>query len=207
LKGGSAFYRFKDCKQVKEFSRDPKQAVDVLRAIKEEMDAEEIAIVDHGFEDAKEAGIKKRHFIIIDESADLSDYPEAMDILTEISRKGRSTGHFLILCTQYPLASVIPTSIKRNIISRVCYVVDGPIASNVVLDETGAELLPAIPGRGIYKQNIKKHILQTPFMENKEIERRIQPHVTIKPRKDHDDEQNRHETTTNRKHSIVITKV
>ncbi|MGG1691829.1 FtsK/SpoIIIE domain-containing protein [Heyndrickxia ginsengihumi] len=151
LKGGSAFHRFKDCMQTKYYSRDPKTAEKVLIEIQKDMNNSFLGVVDNGFEDVKEAGIKKRHFIIIDESADLSDYKNAMDIVTDIARRGRSAGYYLIFCTQYPTAEVIPSQTKRNVIARLCYVVDTDTASRVVLDEGGAEQLPDIPGRGIYK--------------------------------------------------------
>jgi hypothetical protein len=207
LKGGSAFHRFKDCRQVEHYGRDPKQGEEILKQIQEQMDRDFKQVVDQGFEDVKEAGIRKRHFIIIDESADLADHQTAMDIVTDIARRGRSAGYFLIFCTQYPTAQVIPSQTKRNIIARLSYVLDTSIASNVVLDETGAESLPDIPGRGIYK-NLRKTTIQTPFITNKQIQERIGPHINIKPRKDDDDHgQKDPKTTTDRKYSIEFEKV
>lgn len=207
LKGGSAFHRYKDCKQVKYYARDPEEGQEKLEAIQEEMNESFKKVVDQGFEDVKEAGIKKRHFIVIDESADLSDYSKAMEIVTDIARRGRSAGYYLVFCTQYPTAQVIPSQTKRNIIARLCYVVDTDTASRVVLDEGGADQLPDIPGRGIYKNNVKRYIVQTPFMDNKEIQKRIQPHINIRPRKDGNDEQKRDETTKDRKYSFEFKKI
>lgn len=180
LKGGSAFHRFRNCKQVKYYSRDPKEAEEVLKAIQIDMNKSFKNVVDNGFEDVKEAGIKKRHFIIIDEAADLAEYGNAMDIITDIARRGRSAGYYLIFCTQYPTAQVIPSQTKRNIISRLCYVVDTDTASRVVLDEGGADKLPDIPGRGIYKNNIKRYVVQSPFISNETIQHRIEPHIIEK---------------------------
>lgn len=36
-----------------------------------------------------EADCRKRHFLIIDEAADLADKKEAMELITDIVRKGR----------------------------------------------------------------------------------------------------------------------
>jgi hypothetical protein len=208
LKGGSAFHRFKDCKQVEYYARDPETALEKLEQIQMEMDESFINVVDHGFEDVKEAGIKERHFVVIDESADLSDYSKAMDIITDIARRGRSAGYYLIFCTQYPTAQVIPSQTKRNIIARLCYVVDTATASNVVLDEGGADKLPDIPGRGIYKVNVKRHTVQTPFITNDQIKTRIEPHINIRPRGgDQTNEQKSSKGTTGGKHSIKLTKV
>jgi len=188
LKGGSAFHRFKDCRQVKYYSREPKQAEEVLKVIQIEMNNSFEKVVDNGFEDVKEAKIKKRHFIIIDEAADLSDYQDAMDIVTDIARRGRSAGYYLIFCTQYPTAQVIPSQTKRNIIARLCYVVDSDTASQVVLDENGAEKLPDVPGRGIYKNTIKRYTVQSPFISNETIKKRITPYIVEKENQNEENE-------------------
>ena len=180
LKGGSAFHRYRNCKQVKHYSRDPKSAEDVLKKVQTDMQKSFEKVVDNGFEDIKEAGVKKRHFIIIDEAADLAEYRTAMDIITDIARRGRSAGYYLIFCTQYPTAQVIPSQTKRNIIARLCYVVDTETASRVVLDEGGADQLPDIPGRGIYKNSVKRFIVQSPFITNEVIQQLIEPHIIPK---------------------------
>lgn len=180
LKGGSAFHRFRDCEQVKYYSRDPGEAEKVLQAVQIDMNESFLKVVDNGFEDVKEAKIKKRHFIIIDEAADLVEYNTAMDIITDIARRGRSAGYYLVFCTQYPTAQVIPSQTKRNIIARLCYVVDTDTASRVVLDEGGADKLPDVPGRAIYKNNIKRFTVQSPFITNEEIKNRIEPYIKEK---------------------------
>lgn len=180
LKGGSAFHRFKDCKQVKYYSRNPKSAKEVLQSVQMNMNESFENVVDKGFEDVKEAKIKKRHFVIIDEAADLSDDKEAMEIITDIARRGRSAGYYLIFCTQYPTTQVIPSQTKRNIIARLCYVVDTDTASRVVLDEGGADKLPDIPGRVIYKNNVKRFTVQSPYISNDEIKSIILPHIIKK---------------------------
>ncbi|KGR74907.1 FtsK/SpoIIIE domain-containing protein [Ureibacillus sinduriensis] len=188
LKGGSAFHRFRNCKQVKYYSRDPESAEDFLKNVQIDMQKSFEKVVDNGFEDVKEAKIKKRHFIIIDEAADLSEYADAMDIITDIARRGRSAGFYLIFCTQYPTAQVIPSQTKRNIIARLCYAVDTDTASRVVLDEGGADKLPDIPGRGIYKNNVKRYIIQSPFIENEAIQQQIEPYIIKKKEVEHEDE-------------------
>lgn len=176
LKGGSAFHRFRHCKQVKYYSRNPETAREVLLKVQENMNQSFENVVNNGFEDIKEAGIKKRHFVVIDEAADIADDKIAMSIITDIARRGRSAGYYLIFCTQYPTAEVIPSQTKRNIIARLCYAVDTDIASRVVLDESGADKLPDIPGRGIYKNGIKRYTVQSPFISNKQIQSIILPH-------------------------------
>lgn len=177
LKGGSAFHRFRNCKQVKNYSRDPEEAEKILIDIQKKMDHSFENVVDKGFEDVKEARVKKRHFVIIDEAADLTEYKKAMTIITDIARRGRSAGYYLIFCTQYPTMQVIPPQTKRNIIARLCYVVDTDTASRVVLDESGADKLPDIPGRGIYKNTVKRFVVQSPFIANNQIQEIIEPYI------------------------------
>jgi DNA segregation ATPase FtsK/SpoIIIE, S-DNA-T family len=197
LKGGPAFARFKKAKQVIHFGTDNDEAYEILKKVQKNMQEDYRKIIDGGYEDVTEAGIKKRHFIVIDEAADLVDNSKAMDILTDIVRKGRGAGYYVIYATQYPTAEAIGMQIKRNIPARLCFVVDSSTASNVVLDGAGAESLPEIPGRGIYK-NVKQIILQTPFMSNAQIKERITTY-----------EEERHESPTpaeDRKHTLISEK-
>lgn len=177
LKGGSAFHRFKDCKQVKYYGRNPGDVAEMLEQVQRDMEIAFERVVDNGFEDVKEANIKKRHFVVVDEAADLAENKKATSIITDIARRGRSAGYYLIFCTQYPTATVLDSQVKRNIIARLCYVVDTDTASRVVLDEGGADKLPDIPGRGIYKNNVKRYVVQSPFISNETIHRLITPQI------------------------------
>ena len=179
LKGGPAFARFRNLKQVVNFGVDNEEALEILKDVQQKMNEDYKKIVDNGYEDVSEAGIRKRHFIIVDEAADLADDKACMAILTDIVRKGRGAGYYIIYATQYPSAQAIPMQIKRNISARLCFVLDSATASVTVLDGSGAERLPEIPGRGIYKE-VKQTILQTPYMSNDLIKELIQPYNTVK---------------------------
>ena len=175
LKGGPAFARFKNMKQVINFGVDNEEALEILQDVQQRMNEDYKYIVDNGHEDVSEAGIRKRHFIVVDEAADLADDKACMAILTDIVRKGRGAGYYIIYATQYPTAQAVPSQIKRNIPARLCFVLDSATASATVLDGPGAERLPEIPGRGIYKE-VKQTILQTPYMSNDLIKELIQPY-------------------------------
>jgi S-DNA-T family DNA segregation ATPase FtsK/SpoIIIE len=196
LKGGPAFARFRNCKQVVNFGTDLKEAAIILKNVQQKMNNDYKKIVDGGFEDVSEASIPKRHFLVVDEAADLADDKASMEILTDIVRKGRGAGYYVIYATQYPSAQAISMQIKRNIPGRLCFVLDSATASMTVLDKGGAENLPEIPGRGIYKE-VKQTILQTPFMSNSKIDELIQP-FTVKKEDLH--ENPKRET---RKHSFI----
>jgi S-DNA-T family DNA segregation ATPase FtsK/SpoIIIE len=200
LKGGPAFARFKNCKQVENFGVDVNQAYKILQDVEKKMDAVYKKVVDGGFEDVTEAGIKERHFIFIDEAADLADHGPAMDILTAIVRKGRGAGFYVVYTTQYPSAQAIPMQVKRNIPARLCFVLDSVSASMTVLDAPGAEDLPEdIPGRCIYK-GVKQKVMQAPLLTNKKIEELIEPYK-IKKRND-DVGKTTQKPNENTKHSI-----
>ncbi|MEY2196883.1 FtsK/SpoIIIE domain-containing protein [Neobacillus sp. BF23-41] len=87
LKGGSAFARFKNARQVINYGVDNEEALEILQDVQGKMKEEYKKIVDDGFEDVSEAGISKRHFIVIDEAADLADDKVCMEILTEENDK------------------------------------------------------------------------------------------------------------------------
>jgi S-DNA-T family DNA segregation ATPase FtsK/SpoIIIE len=198
LKGGAAFTRFKNMKQVVNFGINNEDALKILKDVQRKMNDDYQKIVDAGFEDVTEAGISKRHFLIIDEAADIAGDNACMDILTDIVRKGRGAGYYVIYATQYPSKEAIPMQIKRNIPARLCFVLDSSSASMTVLDGTGAENLPEIPGRGIYKE-VKQTIIQTPFMSNSQIDELIRPYIIDKGAKFN--EQVKRET---RKNTLVI---
>lgn len=126
---------------------------------------------------------------------------ECEKILSEIARIGGALGYRLVYATQYPTGDVLPRQIKQNATSKLCFLLDTEVASMVVLDEPGAESLPFIPGRGIYRTE-RKTIVQAPFIENDFIDRTIKPHITIKakeaPKREH------RSATKDREYSLVI---
>lgn len=203
LKGGPAFSRFKNCKQVKNFAVNNSEALDVLKKVEEDMErVYQDVLVSKGFEDITEAGIKERHFLVIDEAADLAGDDKAVKILTNIVRKGRGAGHYVIYATQYPTVQTVASQIKRNIPARLSYVLDSAIASNAVLDTNGAEDLPDdIPGRGIYKIAKINHF-QTILITNPEIDKQIMPYINIKPREEEEHAKTDIEGTKDGKHSL-----
>jgi S-DNA-T family DNA segregation ATPase FtsK/SpoIIIE len=185
LKGGLSFNRFRNCKQVENVAKNPKEALETLKGVQERMDSTMNYLEENGFEDIKEAGMKERHFIVIDEAADIADDVNCTDILKDIARRGRAAGYRLLYATQYPTTETVPSQVKRNCIGRLCFVLDTDIASRAVLDEGGADKLPLIQGRAIYKAH-GKHTVQTPYIQNEYIKKSIEPHINIRPRKEGD---------------------
>jgi len=180
LKSGLAFNRFKGIKQLNEIATDLIQALAALRRVKEQLIGVFEYLQTNNYEDVKEAGLNKRHFIFIDECAELSSHGETDKeikkikveceyLMADIARRGRAAGFYIIYSTQYPTAEILSTQIKQQCDARLCLRVKNDYASKVVIDEEGAEKLPQIKGRAIY-QTSENIILQVPFISNTYIE-------------------------------------
>lgn len=180
LKGGLTFARFKDLKCVKAVADSPETAYEVLTQVHTDMKQTMKDYQQKGFENIKEAGTKKRKFIIIDEAGELSSestsdkelkktLKECEKVMSEISRIGSGIGFYQVLCTQYPTADIINRQSKANTSAVLTFRLKTEMQSRVVLDESGAEKLPEIKGRAIYWTD-NKHIVQTPYISNEQID-------------------------------------
>ncbi len=175
LKGGLEFNRYRRLKQVKTYATSPEETKEALKCAVEKMDEVTNYLLKNEYSNVKEAGLKDRHFIIIDEAADIADDKECQRLLKDIARKGRAAGLRLIYTTQYPTTETISSQVKRNCIGRLCFVLDTGTASKVVLDQTGAENLPEIQGRALYK-DLRLIELQTPLITPEIIKETVKPH-------------------------------
>lgn len=101
-------------------------------------------------------------YIVIDELADLAfTSKKSMDYIQRLAQMGRAEGIQLIVATQCPLASVIPTRIKVNMGLRVGLHTACKQDSRNILDVAGCEELRIGEGiirdrEGIRKVNITK---------------------------------------------------
>lgn len=188
LKGGLAFSRFANCKQINSVGKNAEETIEALEAVHAEMEARQARFLSKGWEDIKEAGWKERHFIVVDEGAEIAGFEskEARErctyLLGEIARIGAGLGYRLIFATQYPTADVFPRQVKANTSAALCFKLKNSTQSTVVLDRKGAESLPVgLPGRAIYQTDCDR-IVQTPFITNNFIDTKITPHITIRPR-------------------------
>jgi S-DNA-T family DNA segregation ATPase FtsK/SpoIIIE len=200
LKTGLAFNRFSKAKQVQTVALDAESALVALKAVKAEMEAKQIQYLNAGYEDVQEAKHKRRHFIIIDEGAELSSAglkgddkttkAECERLMAHIARVGGGLGYRMIFATQYPTADTLPRQVKQNADARLCFRLQSEIASQVVLGEgnVGAKFLPKKDGthkggRGIYLTD-REVTVQTPYISNSYIDTVITPNINIRPRKD-----------------------
>lgn len=194
LKGGVELSDYENLKQTVSIGYEPEEALEVLKDAYLEMRAVQQKLKKMGKKKVQDAGIKTRHFIIIDEVGELNP-DEAVDkkdikkdgviihksektikeecqmYMSKIARLGAGLGFRQILATQYPTGDVIPRQCKQNSDAKLCFRVQNGTASRVVLDSEGAELLPQIKGRAILQTADKRIIIQTPLITSEIIKR------------------------------------
>lgn len=208
LKGMLAFSRFEGLRQVKYTASDGYEAMEVLAHIVTEMN-DRMKKFRGRYEDVKEANIHERHFIIIDEGAQLSskqtkdkDLRKVLaaceSLLEKIAALGAGLGFRLVYATQYPLRENLPPNVKINCDAKLVFRLQNEIASRVVMNENGAEKLPRKKGsyqggRAIYMTDAPL-IVQTPFITNDTIEELIEPYKVVQSN-EHDTKEQREEGT------------
>lgn len=114
-------------------------------------------------------------YVIIDEWAEVATSKvkrPAMELVQRICQIGRAAHVHVILCTQCPLATIIPTAIKVNIDSRVGLRTRSARDSRNILDMTGCERLPAY-GQGYYMNAQGVTLYNLPMIPEEDIERNI----------------------------------
>jgi DNA segregation ATPase FtsK/SpoIIIE, S-DNA-T family len=212
LKGGVEFEGYRDCKQVVGYAEEPKEAYEVLQNVMAYIDGMKVKLKKMGYRNVIEAGIKERHFLVIDEIAELSpedevtkkakkneewtdmDYKEnCWFLINKIARQGRSWGVKCVSATQHPIQKNVPDSLKRNSEGKLCFLVEDAVASRVVLDSGGAESLPDITGRALYKKGAKITEVQTLRIKDDKIQEAVTPNIVFKAKIDPVQEVKTHE--------------
>lgn len=186
LKGGVELCDYEHIQQTAAIAYEPVEALETLQLAYDKMREIQIRIRKLGYKNVREAGIKERYFIIIDEVGELNPAEavtkeekklkqECQTLMSQIARLGASLGFRQILATQYPTGDVIPRQCKQNSDAKLSFRVQSAVASRVVLDSEGAETLPQIKGRAIYQTADKREILQTPLITPGIIQDTISP--------------------------------
>lgn len=191
LKGGVELCDYENLKQTESIAYEPEEALQTLQAAYEKMRSVQRQVRASGKKNVQQANIKDRYFIIIDEVGELNPNEavtreekllklECQTIMSQIARLGAGLGFRQILATQYPTGDVIPRQCKQNSDAKLSFRVQSAVASRVVLDTEGAELLPQIKGRAIYQTADKREIVQTPLITEDIITSTIKPHIVMK---------------------------
>jgi DNA segregation ATPase FtsK/SpoIIIE-like protein len=97
-----------------------------------------------------------------------------------IGRKGRAAGVTLVLATQRPSSDVVPSSLRAVCGAQVAFRVLNSRDSATVLGVSGAETLPAVPGRCL----VRRSTIETVQAYHADLERRFYPFVGRLPRGD-----------------------
>jgi len=203
LKGGTELGRFKDMRQVLDFERRPDETEAMLERVKNDMEETLDWLYDNGFNSVKQAGIKERHFVIIDEAADIANKIKCVSLVTDIARRGRSAGYRLIYATQYPTNETLPSQVRANVGNRIVFRLETGAQSLASLDEKGAESLPEIEGRAIFRQVTNK-IVQTPLIDDTLINQVVK--VNLKARKEDFKREEPKKRATSGRDTIIIKK-
>ncbi|KAA0944137.1 cell division protein FtsK [Sporosarcina sp. ANT_H38] len=191
LKGGVELCDYENIKQTVSIAYEPEDALVTLQLAYDKMREVQTKMRFLGKKNVQEAGIKERYFVIIDEVGELNPAEavtreekklkqECQTLMSQIARLGAGLGFRQVLATQYPTGDVIPRQCKQNSDAKLSFRVQSATASRVVLDETGAELLPQIKGRAIYQTADKREILQTPLITSDTIHNIITPYIEEK---------------------------
>jgi S-DNA-T family DNA segregation ATPase FtsK/SpoIIIE len=186
LKGGLAFNRFKKLPQVYSVARDEAESLKSLKNLRNIIKKRMTYFESKGYENMNEAwaaGEKiDREVIIIDEASVLAPQSKSDQVRNEcrtiiefIAQVAGQLGYNLIICSQYPTGDILPRQAKQNSDARISFRLPTSTASNVILDESGAEDIGyGMRGRAIYKADLKR-LIQVPIIENAEIDKLLKP--------------------------------
>ncbi|PFU94053.1 cell division protein FtsK [Bacillus anthracis] len=173
---GLEFSEFSNLKQVVEVADSVEKAHRVLGRIMEKIEERGKLMKENGYKNIVETKEKDRYFIIVDEGAVLAPakgLPRAVNkireecqyMLSYIATVSGGLGFRLILATQYPTVTSIPSVVKQMSDAKLGFRLPTRVASEVVLDESGLETLPSLPGRAIYKSDRLIEI-QVPYISD-----------------------------------------
>ncbi|GEO27657.1 hypothetical protein AAC03nite_34420 [Alicyclobacillus acidoterrestris] len=102
---------------------------------------------------------------------------QGMDLMSSVARIGREPLVNIIYGTQRPDDHTLPVAIRGQLEGVFCFRTENELDSKIVLRHEGAEKLPWVPGRFLYKSPLVKHDIevQSPFVPPAVLERIISP--------------------------------
>lgn len=116
--------------------------------------------------------------VVVDELADLTQDATFVDNALHIGRKGRAAGVTLVLATQRPSSDVVPSSLRAVCGAQIAFRLLNSRDSATVLGTSGAESLPAVPGRCL----VRRSTIETCQAYHADLEGRFYPFVHQLPR-------------------------
>ncbi|HDX9667908.1 TPA: cell division protein FtsK [Bacillus cereus] len=172
---GLEFSEYKKLKQVEQIAETSEQAHSMLLKVMEKMHERGKYMKERGIKNIVHTKEKDRYFIVVDEGAVLAPakglprahnkmLEECQYMLSHIARVGGALGFRIVFCTQYPTGDTLPRVVKQMANAKLGFRLPTRTASEVVIDQSGLEQLPSIPGRAIYMKE-SFTILQVPYID------------------------------------------
>ncbi|MFS0562637.1 FtsK/SpoIIIE domain-containing protein [Terribacillus sp. 179-K 1B1 HS] len=182
MKGGLEFGKLEQLSNVAGVASSVEEACALLTALQRQFNGDLRAFRRKGYANILDTDIARRRFIFVDEAAQLTPDKsddkatkqtknECLAILSEITRVAGALGYRLIYATQYPTADTLPRQIKQNSDAKITFRLPTSVASNVAIDESGAEKL-TMPGRLIYRTHERVEA-QGYYLSDEEMRRRL----------------------------------
>ena len=150
---------------------DPDAWVSALQRAVSIMDSRYNAMAKHGLKMYTGADL----FVVIDEWASIYKSvkgKECYRLLMRLTSEGRAARVHVILATQVPKATIIPTEIRENFAARLCLRTANSIQSRVIMEQDGCESLPRY-GQGFYVTPEGNLLYEIPYVKEDEINRNL----------------------------------
>lgn len=161
---------YKDVPHTIRYASEPRDMVEALQYA--------MAICDSRYREMEKRGDRLYKggdvYVIIDEWADLmtTNRRVVAPLVQRLAQIGRASRVHCILCTQTPIAKIIPTEIKCNFDSRVGLRTRSAQDSRNILGYAGLETLPQY-GQGIYMTPQAETLYNIPYVDETEQKRLI----------------------------------
>jgi DNA segregation ATPase FtsK/SpoIIIE-like protein len=179
LKGGASFAHFSRLPHVRGVYATPEEAAEALADAHNTM-RERLALVQRARAHFQPIPRFPRLLIVIDEGGELSPKNAAdnaekalrarcISYLSAIARIGREPRVNILYGTQRPDDDTLPVQIRGQCDGTFCFRTENELDSGIVLRHPGAEKLPHIPGRYIYKSPAGEVELQSPYIPEEAI--------------------------------------
>lgn len=113
-------------------------------------------------------------YVIIDEWATVykNGGKEAFNLMMRLVSEGRAEKVHVIMATQVPKATIIPTELRENFDARLCLRTANSIQSRVIMEENGCEDLPRY-GYGFYVTTEGIDKWDIPYVKPDELQRLV----------------------------------
>lgn len=133
-----------------------------------------VKIMDSRYSYMERKGLKKYDrgdlYVVIDEWANVykNGGKDAYKAVLRLTSEGRAAKVHLIMATQVPKATIIPTEIRENFDARLCLRTANAIQSRVIMDDRGCEDLPRY-GNGYYVKPEGTVLYEIPYVTDDKI--------------------------------------